>query len=83
MDIWLLLRQSAALMVTGMIIVFGMLLALIAVISANARVVRHFKWDRPSPSKGRPVPAPADAAPVAAVIAAALHAYENDSSRPA
>ncbi len=75
-----LLYQAVALMIVGMAIVFSMLIALIGVISLNARVVRLLNLDKP-------VPAPAaagrhDGKPIAAIIAAAIQAHEDFNNTP-
>ncbi len=73
-----LLSQSAALMITGMVIVFGMLIALIGVIALNARVVARFKLE--TPAQPAPPPPKSAAMPVVAVIAAAIKAHEDFSN---
>ncbi len=76
------LSQAAALMLTGMSIVFGMLIALIGVIALNARLVRYFNLDHPTVKPGE-TGVPAITPPVAAIITAAIQAHEDfHNNRP-
>ena len=75
-----LLQQAVAMMIVGMAIVFAMLIALIGVTVANARVVQRFKLEPPPPppKPARPKAAASTSTPIVAIIAAAIEAHESN-----